>query len=388
MRKLLLLVINCILFTIATNAQIPQYYVGGLGAGSSNSWPFNSGTGGSNQVQLLYFSSHVNPINCFNAPPPSGFITKIYLKPTSTGSFVYPNVVIKMGNTTLTTLTTGPWVGGLTTVYSATSTTLVAAANQWMGITLQTPFYYDNTKQLLVEVSQGQASGISLNFTNGTPNTRSYGQSASASGTADQEVYHFGIDIFAGYPCTTIPVSLVDAPSKVCPNDTFRVAPKTFYANASYQWQYSLDGNNWSNVTNTLGLYGDFKDYITEPKWYRCKITCLATPSLTYTTPAWKVNINPFYYCYCKNKSSVTSGLDIGNYTVSKASNGIQLLNNGNPIPALSNQSANRDYTDYMDTISPNLSYAPVVLYRDSSYVFKVTQINSGASVVSGTASV
>ncbi|MCB0701030.1 MAG: hypothetical protein KDC11_14355, partial [Chitinophagaceae bacterium] len=258
-------------------AQTPQYTVGGT-TGSANSWPFNAtSTSSSNQVELLYFPTHTNSTNAFNAPPPAGFITAVYFVPRSNTSPTHPDVFIKMGNTSLTTLPSGSWTStAVTQVYYRSSVTLTPTSGQWMKFDLDVPFYYDGTSNIIVQMGHtGSNSGFTLTFNNGSPLTRTYGRSINSNvvGT-DQEVYSFGIDIFAGFPCTDTPKTSIAGPHIVCPNKQFNLRPDSFYADATYQWQYSNNGQTWSNVTQVPGLYGDINDAITTAKWYRVKVTC------------------------------------------------------------------------------------------------------------------
>lgn len=192
--------------------------------------------------------------------------------------------------------------------------------------------------------------------------------------------------IWGVIPCTGQPVFNLTGPKKICPGRSFSISASgaSIVSGLTYLWQSSNDSISWSNFTGLGYNTAAITDSIIDTKFYRCKITC-TNSNVSYTTPAWRVNIAGFYYCYCLSNttSPVNSGLDIGNVTVINKSNGIPLMNQGNPLPALNNSTAGKVYTDYTDSVSP-----PIKLYRDSLYSFKVTQVNSGPSVVSGTAAV
>ncbi len=81
-------------------------------------------------------------------------ITTVYIKPSSSKTNqAMTNLTVKLGNTSLTTLTSGTWISGLTTVYNPSSVTITTTANQWKAITLSTPFLYSGGN-LLFELSR------------------------------------------------------------------------------------------------------------------------------------------------------------------------------------------------------------------------------------------
>ena len=189
----LLLVLTANLYTQ------PQYYNYNT-AGTTNSFPFN--IPGGKQVQLLYLpGDFTSP-----TPAPSGNITKIYFKMNAAiGSWTYSNFVIKMGQETgFTTFATGSWyTGTMTTVFDSSSIVLSAPLNGWLEITLETPFLYDNTKSLIVDVQQcgaPAASGFSTAYTTMPNMRRNAGPLTSGTcpfvwGNQGGQTHHIGIDV-------------------------------------------------------------------------------------------------------------------------------------------------------------------------------------------------
>lgn len=380
MRKSLLLALLLTCLVTFSNAQTPQYTVVTPNT-NGNFFPFGAqATCGSSMVQLLYKPSDWTSI------PPVGFITKLWFRwysscPTIGNTFT--NLNVKMGPTNLNSLSTGAWNTGLTNVVTIPSLTVTSGPLQWFSIDLSAnPYYYDPTQNLIIEISHNGGTSCGslfiswINSPTGA-NQRMYGAYGSGSGNADNERYDMGIDLFAGYPCTGTPTSTVQAPTEVCPNRQFNVRPATFYSNATYQWEYSTNGTSWQPHPATVGLYGDINDAITQDRWYRCTITCIAT-GLSYTTPAWKVGISPFYYCYCVTAATASAGLDIGNVTVTNMNSNKVVLNNGIATPYLSNTQASKSYTSFQYTVPA------AVMYRDTTYNFSVTQTSSSATAKSG----
>lgn len=176
-------------------------------------------------------------------------------------------------------------------------------------------------------------------------------------------------------PCTDTPNYDIVGPYQVCPNRGFALAlaGTSIISGLTYQWEYSNNGHVWSNFTGTGATSGVLNDTITAPRWYRCTITC-ANSGISYTTPAWKVGISPFYYCYCETYMTSDAGIDIGNVTLISNQSGDTLIDYGNPLPATNNPDAKNTYTEQSYNVSPPC------IYRDSVYYIGVKQINAKSS--------
>jgi len=144
-----------------TTPPIPQYY-NSNGTANANSFPFNQGPG--KRIQTLIKAGD------FGTPSsaPSGHITHFYVRIAAgypLGPATYTGLNIKFGQTTLTALPTS-FIALTDTVYYKASVTLTAAASTWLVFTLDTPYEYDSTKSLVIEIEQcgvtGTFSGFSL----------------------------------------------------------------------------------------------------------------------------------------------------------------------------------------------------------------------------------
>jgi parallel beta-helix repeat protein len=129
----------------------------------------------------------------------SGNITKIYFKPGTTATTTtFTNFTIKIGHTSQTTLTT-TWVTGLQTCYYSASQVLNSlSTGVWFPITLQTPFNFNASQYLVIEISQtAYTTGITVqqNTTTGY-NGRAWGgvAAATASGAGTNQLIT-GIDV-------------------------------------------------------------------------------------------------------------------------------------------------------------------------------------------------
>lgn len=234
----LIIVLLISVFTIEkTFAQLPPHYK--TGTGTANTFPFGSTS--SNKVQWLYF-----PTN-FPTATNKGKISKIYFRTSSaSGSpFVYTNLTVKMGYTTLTTFATGPFETGLQTCLSAPSYTIQpTGAGNWIEITLTNPFIYDPTKSFLVEVSQtAYTTGFSVYQMSDPGNRRLYGAASSSTGTAGAGgLADFGFNLD---PLSTNDAGIIriDSPTTFCVGAT-----KNIYATVKNNGmnQISSVNINWS----------------------------------------------------------------------------------------------------------------------------------------------
>ena len=162
--KAVLIFAICLSFSANLFSQ-PQYYNYNSG-GTSNSFPFNIVLG--KQIQVLFLPGDFN----MPTPAPGGNITSVGFRMGAVvGPWVYTDVVIKMGQTSLTSFDAGQWyTGQLDTCYYRASVTLSAAAGSWLIIDLDRLFLYDPTRSLVIDVQQcgvpGATGFSSLTTTN------------------------------------------------------------------------------------------------------------------------------------------------------------------------------------------------------------------------------
>lgn len=193
-----LLLFSLLFFLSAAYAQPPQY-VNTSTLGSSNSFPLNAASGGINKCQWLFA-----PGEFINST--IGNITKIYLRPSAASSSVtYSDLTIKIGYTTLTSLSSGVWVtSGMQTCYYAPNTTFTSVtANNWLPIQLQSSFFYDYSRYIIIEISQASFSGTGLTINQWSPggsNRRAFGNiSSSTSLGSDFFQCAMGVDILPAF---------------------------------------------------------------------------------------------------------------------------------------------------------------------------------------------
>jgi hypothetical protein len=128
----------------------PQYYNYNDGT-SANTFPFNQAAG--KEVQWLFLPGGFSQ----PTPAPAGIITSISFRlgGGSSGPWIFTDLTLKLGQSDATDLTMGEfYTGTLSTVYYSASVSLSGTGDGWVTITLDSPFAYDPSKSLIVDVGQ------------------------------------------------------------------------------------------------------------------------------------------------------------------------------------------------------------------------------------------
>ena len=153
----------------------------------ANTIPFASTA--SNFRQSIYYPSDF-------PTAPAGNIVAIYLKASTAASPNITNLKVKMGTTTMTIFPNSTFITGLQTVYSGNYNTPVVSGN-YIKIPLQTPFPYDPTQNLMVELSQESYSpGFQIMQGSINVNSRTvFGNMNNATGTVQHRLATMGFDM-------------------------------------------------------------------------------------------------------------------------------------------------------------------------------------------------
>jgi PKD repeat protein len=171
-------------------AQTPMVFKGG-GTGG-NVIPLGSGTTWQNRrAQYLYTPSDLTNVQ-------GGLINRIYLRTSSTGTSTYGSLTIRLTQNNMTSFVSGAFVTPLTTVYTAPTTTINHTGGNWFAINLQTPFAYNPTQTLIVDITTltNTGTGITLFTSPSVGSKRLQGSPASATtGFADGSWNDFGFDL-------------------------------------------------------------------------------------------------------------------------------------------------------------------------------------------------
>ncbi|MBK9570054.1 MAG: HYR domain-containing protein [Chitinophagaceae bacterium] len=209
MRKFYILILTLVIGLIS-EAQ-PNYW-NALPTAGANVFPFNTLPATGKKVQWLVAAGEfIQP-----GPAPAGNnITGIWFRPNAACNATYTNLTIRMATvSTSTFLTTGAWyTGPMTTVRQQNTTITQPVALTWTQIPLTTPFLYDPTMNLIIEVYQcgftGTGFSIFQQAYGAAPNRRrQYSDASSVCGAivlatgGDQNVPAIGISVSpAASPC-------------------------------------------------------------------------------------------------------------------------------------------------------------------------------------------
>ena len=185
-------------FTVTSLAQLPEHYNYNT-AGTNNSFPMGISTG--KMLQSLYLPGDFTT----PAPAANGFITKFYMRVNETypiNNLTYNQLYIMMGRSNITTLPTGAfYTGTMDTVFKRASYLINAPGGTWISFTLDTPFLYDPTMSLVVEVGQCGFTGGATTFPmcnttlTGFRRTYSVGGCPFTYSGQGAQVFHAGVDI-------------------------------------------------------------------------------------------------------------------------------------------------------------------------------------------------
>jgi PKD repeat protein len=241
---------SIIILLLYSNISFAQQFICAPTPNTSNIYPFE-GSATTNLRQWIYYPSDFPGIV-------SGNITDIYFKANAAGTPSFTNLTIKIGFTALATFPNTNYITGLQTVYNAPYSAASIAGN-YIKVTLQTPFAYNNTQNIVVEASQtGYAPGFGiLQGTSGFTNRSIYGGSAATSGSIQARLGCIGFDLAPANPPDIGITALVSPSGTFCNNQQgVEVAVHNFGAGtaSNFTINWSLNGipQTAYNYTGTL----------------------------------------------------------------------------------------------------------------------------------------
>ncbi len=307
MIKKLLLQIPLLFLVLGFFTAHSQQYLYTAATGTANTIPF---AGATNFRQYIYYPSDF-------PTAPAGNITVLYFKASTATAVNFTNLTIKMGHTSLNTFTAGPYVTGLTTVYSGPFSGTPITGNYVM-VTLQTPFPYNGSQNFIVEASQtGYSPGFSVIQATANVTARSlYGTIGAASGSVQDRLAHFGFDLtVGGTPCSGIPTAgTATGPASACAGGpiTLSLSGFTNAPGASIQWQSSpATTNQWMPIAGAT--FASLNTTQTSTTDYRAVVTC-ANGGASDISNIVTVGMNQPYLCYCSPNTGVTLHGTTANY--------------------------------------------------------------------------
>lgn len=312
----------------------------GTGTGTTQNSPINMYYGYS-YSQTIYLASDLIAAGGF-----AGDITKIryYLNTGPIGN-LDAGWKVYIGYTTNTQFTgtnAAAWipVASLTQVFDGTVT--FPAAGNWVDITLNTPFSWNGTGNIVVAVDENTPS-----YNGGSGSNWLY----STSGTSYRTLYHYSdgtnfdpaapigatgrqqgfvntqFVINPTIPCGGVaptPGNTLSSVASLCVGATPTInftLQNNYSTNAgiTYQWQ-SYDGSNWNDITGaTTFTYS--RVGLAATTQFRCKVTCdgtaegISTPVTVTVNPLPTVSVSPVTAVSCASEAIALTAAGADTYT-------------------------------------------------------------------------
>jgi hypothetical protein len=254
-----------------------------------------------NYAQYLFTPADFSP----SLPSGGGTITKIYIKAgnaQASGS-TFSNLMVNIGTTASGSLSAA-WNLGLTISYPFANTTIGAwTTDEWIPITLSTPFTWNGTSNLIIGLYQAGFTDPMLlqhGIVSGR-NVRAYGNGDNVSPDgADSNLVSLGFDLACnGVPdAPAITTAAFSSSAPLCSGSTATISASGTTSpgvGITYQWETSSSATGpWTNVTGGSGAatLSYTTGAITSDTYFRLAATCTYSSSTSYSS-AYLVPIGP-----------------------------------------------------------------------------------------------
>ncbi len=268
-----------------------------IGTGTTSvGWPYYTYYHDS-RTQMLYLASEITA-----AGGSLGRIMKIGFDVVSAASQVMNGFYIKMKNTNITSLTA--WETGLTDVYSGT---YAVPGTGWQHVTLQTPFEWDGTSNVLIEIcfdntSYTSNSTVNSSTTTGTLNRHYHMDNGTGCTMTSTSTAATRPNIVLTIDVTPIPVELTSFTYSLNYNDVvlnwvtateknnhgFFIERKAANTDAKYSTLGFIPGNGTTTETH---LYAFSDKKVTEGK-YTYRLRQVDYDGTFSYTPEIEVDVN------------------------------------------------------------------------------------------------
>jgi len=272
------------------------------------------------RMQFLYLASELQ-----SAGISAGFINSIKFNAvsittqTATNFTAIEQLNISIGTTSSSSLDNTIWETGTTSVFGPIDYTVAVGVNEFL---FTTPFLWNGTDNIVIDVCNGDPNnGTYTAWTNNAVFPITTGLTFNGSHTyrldnggnkcSQADIADNGLGLLTSRPditfnwsspvaCSGSPVAGITASSKdsVCANIPFNLftTGSTVGTGLTYQWQDSVPGGSWANISGATKFSYNVAAGITSAKYYRRKITC--SGFTTISAPKW-IYVRPFYECYC-----------------------------------------------------------------------------------------
>lgn len=288
---------------------------------------------GNNYSETIYLASELTTAGATGA----SYITAIsfFYDGQATPESAWEDWEIFMNNTSKTSFANGTdWVTGNTKVFAG-KVSAPSSAGQWMTVTLNTPFLWNGSDNLVVGVHENSPgyTNAAANWAHTTSNDKrsllyfddSTDPNPTSPPSANNQIYGYASAMFglvpftncAGTPSAGITVS---TSYSVCTNTPFSLSlsGSTPASGLSYQWQSSPNGSTWTNMGSSQNNWSYAISNQTVTTYYRCVTTCINSSTSNTSTPV-SVTQKSIINCFCQpasldcNNGYALSGIDFSN---------------------------------------------------------------------------
>lgn len=288
------LILLCIFLLTASGLHALPTYQSIATSTTANVFPFSTTT--SNKTQVIYSPSDFAPSLVGTPVNINKFFIYVNSNATST---TFTNLTIKIGPTALSVFSSNVWATGLTQVYTIPSITFSnLVIGDWIELTLPTPYYWDVSSNIVVEMSQTAytGGGFYLLNENGNGMKRLHGgvlnPNATNWATGQSKIGFSVIPIqCSGTPNAGV-ISFASSGTITCgQNVSFTMSNASAEPGIEYIWQQSADnGMTWTDfgtnaTTATLSA-------VNTPVKVRCVTLCTHS-NLSSPSNVLSVTVNP-----------------------------------------------------------------------------------------------
>lgn len=329
-RGLLLTLTLCVFSLSKLNAQADFVIGTGTSGNTTTSYPcpLQDRYEGS-RAQYLYLASELTA-----AGMSAGNISAIKFTVTSLGTTgVVEGYTIKIGGTTVASLSSSSWETGVTTVYGPVDYQPVVGVNT---LTFTTPYLWNGTDNLLVEIcNESPNASSSSTWTNNPVVTWTTGLSFNASHTyrvdgnntvcSTTSTTNTGTQttrpntIFSwvsNVACSGTPDAGTTQSSKsvVCMGEEFSLslAGVTQASGLNYQWQSSPDNVTWSDISGATSF--SLTTTQSASAWYRAVVTCTNGGASANSTSVQVMSPALVQGAFTINKAQPTGGTNFNSF--------------------------------------------------------------------------
>ena len=264
--------------------------------------------------QYLYLASELTA-----AGMTPGFIDELSWNVTviPAGTNATENYTIKMLSTAVSSLSITGWESGASLVWGPADYNAVVGTNLF---TLDNPFYWNGTDNIIVEVCGGDdnieyTKNVRTTWTGplGFNASRTYASDTDTdpcgyTGTEFEDAVTGGADyrpqatfgMIEAVNCADLPIiGPTDASStEVCAGETFILSIASIAElGIEYAWYSSPNGVSWTLIPGATGPSLSYSQIDTS--YYRCTVTCTFSGDNSNSIPAY-ITMKPETECYCE----------------------------------------------------------------------------------------